>query len=364
MTPTETYNDRVVRLFLLAASVWGVVGMSVGVLAAAQLAWPALNFDVPWLTFSRIRPDHTFGVVFAFGGSALMGTCYYVVQRTCHTRLALGRLASIEPASGLRSEAGLGIRAQVAGRELVLGRPDFAAAVTGTGADAIGAAADERVVLADETGLIAAFELVETLRPDAPGAVAALRGQGLSIGIVSGDAVGKVAAAAARLGIADWRARQLPADKLASLEALRAGGARVVAVGDGINDAPVLAGADVAVALAEGAELAPASSDVVLTGGRLASLAEARLTALQTLAVLRRNQRWAVAYNVAAVPLAALGFVPPWLAALGMSFSSLVVVLNALRIGRAGAARRAPRAQAVTPSASHAAALRSPAPVS
>jgi cytochrome c oxidase cbb3-type subunit 1 len=89
----ETYDDQVVRLFLLAASVWGVIGMSLGVFAAAQLAWPGLNFDTPWLSFGRLRPAHTFGVIFAFGGSALMGTCYYVVQRTGHTRLALGRLA-------------------------------------------------------------------------------------------------------------------------------------------------------------------------------------------------------------------------------------------------------------------------------
>jgi cytochrome c oxidase cbb3-type subunit 1 len=89
----EAYDDHVVRMFLMAAAVWGVVGMSLGVLAAAQLAWPALNFDTPWITFSRIRANHTLGVIFAFGGSALMGTCYYVVQRTCHTRLALGRLA-------------------------------------------------------------------------------------------------------------------------------------------------------------------------------------------------------------------------------------------------------------------------------
>ena len=94
MQPKETYNDQVVRLFLLAAAVWGIIGMSVGVYAAAELAWPALNFGVPWLTFSRIRPDHTFGVIFAFGGSALMGTCYYVVQRTGHTRLAYTALAN------------------------------------------------------------------------------------------------------------------------------------------------------------------------------------------------------------------------------------------------------------------------------
>ena len=93
MQTNETYNDHVVRLFLLAAAVWGIVGMAIGVFVAAQLAWPALNFDISWLTFSRLRANHTFGVIFAFGGSALMGTCYYVVQRTGHTRLALGRLA-------------------------------------------------------------------------------------------------------------------------------------------------------------------------------------------------------------------------------------------------------------------------------
>lgn len=90
----ETYNDQIVRLFLLAAAIWGVIGMAIGVLAAAQLAWPQLNFDTPWLTFSRIRPLHTLGVIFGFGISALIGTAYYVVQRTGHTRLALGGLAT------------------------------------------------------------------------------------------------------------------------------------------------------------------------------------------------------------------------------------------------------------------------------
>jgi len=90
----ETYNDEIVRLFLLAAAVWGVVGMAIGVYAAGLMVWPDLDFGVPWLSFGRIRPAHTFGVIFAFGGSALMGTCYYVVQRTGHTRLALGGLAN------------------------------------------------------------------------------------------------------------------------------------------------------------------------------------------------------------------------------------------------------------------------------
>src|SRR5690606_22889333 len=132
----------------------------------------------------------------------------------------------------------------------------------------------------------------------------------------------------------------LPADKLARLAALRERGARVIAVGDGANDAPVRGGADAAVALAEGAELAQATSDVVLAGGRLEELANARGIALETLRILEQNQRWALGYNLAAVPLAALGFVPPLLAALGMSLSSLVVVLNAMRIGRRSGAGR------------------------
>jgi cytochrome c oxidase cbb3-type subunit 1 len=94
MNLNETYNDKVVRQFAIMTVVWGIVGMTVGVLIAAQLYWPALNFDVPWLTYSRLRPLHTNAVIFAFGGSALLGTSYYVVQRTCHVRLFSDRLAA------------------------------------------------------------------------------------------------------------------------------------------------------------------------------------------------------------------------------------------------------------------------------
>lgn len=91
---TETYNDKVVRQFAIMTVVWGIVGMAVGVLIAAQLYWPALNFDIPWLTYSRLRPLHTNAVIFAFGGSALFATSYYCVQRTCHVRLFSDRLAA------------------------------------------------------------------------------------------------------------------------------------------------------------------------------------------------------------------------------------------------------------------------------
>ncbi|HEB57924.1 MAG TPA: cytochrome-c oxidase, cbb3-type subunit I [Gammaproteobacteria bacterium] len=94
MESQETYNYRVVRQFAVMTVIWGVVGLLVGVIIAAQLAWPALNFDIPWLTYSRLRPLHTNAVIFAFGGSALFATSYYVVQRTCQARLFAGGLAA------------------------------------------------------------------------------------------------------------------------------------------------------------------------------------------------------------------------------------------------------------------------------
>ena len=93
MVNQDTYNYRVVRQFAIMTIVWGIVGMAVGVFIAAQMAWPALNFDIPWLTFGRLRPLHTNAVIFAFGGSALFATSYYVVQRTCHVRLISDKLA-------------------------------------------------------------------------------------------------------------------------------------------------------------------------------------------------------------------------------------------------------------------------------
>jgi len=94
MAEQESYNLKVVRQFAIMTVIWGIVGMLVGVLIAAQMAWPVLNFDIPWLTFSRLRPLHTNAVIFAFGGSALFATSYYVVQRTCHTRLFAPGLAA------------------------------------------------------------------------------------------------------------------------------------------------------------------------------------------------------------------------------------------------------------------------------
>ncbi|HEY0232940.1 MAG TPA: HAD-IC family P-type ATPase, partial [Dokdonella sp.] len=194
--------------------------------------------------------------------------------------------------------------------------------------------ADDALVLADRDGVIARFMVEERLRDGACGTVAALQEEGIVCEIVSGDAPRRVRAVAELLDIAYWQATAAPADKLARLAALRAKGHRVAMVGDGINDAPVLAAADVAIAIGGGTALAQAASGILLSGARLDAIVEARQVAREMLRVLRRSLNWALGYNLAVVPLAAFGLVPPWLAAIGMSASSLVVVLNALRIGR------------------------------
>ena len=295
----------------------------------------------PWLERQDITAaDEAQAQALALAAALARGSPHPVAQALLQT---LEHGAGETPplaVTDLSTVVGGGIEGCIGGQRYRLGSPAFALA--GAVGAAGAAADDDAVILAGPQGRLASFRLGERLRGGAREAVAALMAGGVEVEIASGDAPAKVAAVARRLGIAHWQARQSPADKLARLRALRAAGARVLVFGDGINDAPVLAGADVAVALASGAELAQAAGDVILDGARLAALPAARALARQTLEVLRQNQRWALVYNLSAVPLAALGLVPPWLAALGMSASSLVVVLNALRIGRRARSRPDP----------------------
>jgi Cu2+-exporting ATPase len=157
---------------------------------------------------------------------------------------------------------------------------------------------------------------------------------GLDLHLCSGDAPDRVGALAAALGIDDAQARQTPEAKLARVHALQAEGRIVAMVGDGLNDAPVLAGADVSIALGEGAALAQRAADLVLTAPSLARIPDAIVLARRTRAVVRQNFGWAIGYNLVALPLAAFGLVTPWLAAMGMALSSLLVTVNALRLTR------------------------------
>lgn len=235
-------------------------------------------------------------------------------------------------AQSVQVSNGAGIRGEVDGRALRLGRADFALAPSGhtVPANTMGA-----LLLADAQGAVAAFHLDEQPRADARRMLEALRADGIMPTIASGDDATRVAALAGRLGIDDWHARQLPADKLERLQAARRDGRVALAVGDGSNDAPLLAGADVSAALASGTELAQAHADLLLLDGRLDGLVEARSISRQMQHIMAQSRRWSLLYNLCAVPFAAIGLVPPWLAAIGMSLSSLLVVLNALRVGSA-----------------------------
>jgi Cu2+-exporting ATPase len=159
----------------------------------------------------------------------------------------------------------------------------------------------------------------------------------LQVGLISGDGEAAVQHTAGKLGIADYHANCSPEDKLEIIRTAQQNGETVIMVGDGINDAPVLAGADASIAPAHGALLAQTNADIVLVGDSLGSVATAVLLSRQTMKIVTQNLAWAIVYNAAALPLAALGYVPPWAAAIGMSASSLIVVLNALRINRFGA---------------------------
>jgi Cu2+-exporting ATPase len=228
------------------------------------------------------------------------------------------------PARAVTAAPGLGVEGEVEGRRYRLGRADFAAARADDGA----------LWLGDGHAAFARFTLSDPLRADAGTAIAALRGLGIAPRILSGDGADAVAAAARTLGVEVHAARQSPEQKLAAVRALQADGHRVLMLGDGINDAPVLAGADVSMAMADGAPLAHRAADLVLTGSSLVRVPQAVALARRTQRVIRQNLGWALAYNLVALPFAALGWVTPGLAALGMAASSLVVTANALRLGR------------------------------
>ncbi len=219
---------------------------------------------------------------------------------------------------------GQGIAGTVEGRGWRLGRAEFAA----------GRADDGALWLGDGAEAAARFVLEEPPRADAAAAIAALRGQGIDVHLSSGDAAGPVTAFADRLAIDRAASRQSPEDKLAGVRGLQAGGRVVAMVGDGLNDAPVLAGADVSIAIGSGAALAHRAASLVLTAPSLLRIPAAVALARRTRAVVRQNLGWALGYNLVAIPLAAAGLVTPWVAALGMALSSLIVTVNALRLAR------------------------------
>ena len=229
-----------------------------------------------------------------------------------------------QQAQQVETVTGRGVQGRLAGVHWYLGRADFAA----------GREDDGFLWLGDGQRGVARFSLHESPREDADSALRELQAQGLQVHLASGDGAEAVQRLADTLGITQAHARQTPEDKLALVRGLQAQGRIVAMVGDGLNDAPVLAGADVSLAMGEGAPLAQRAADLVLTGATLMRIPAAILLARRTRAIIVQNLGWAMAYNLIALPVAAMGWVTPWLAALGMALSSLIVTVNALRLTR------------------------------
>ncbi len=229
-------------------------------------------------------------------------------------------------------QGGQGLQALDAqGRRWRLGAWAFAA-----GSVAAGTTPDPevRVWLSCDGALQAGFIFDEALRDGAEAEMAELRAQGLRLTLLTGDEPARAEAMARRLGIAHWLAQARPEDKLACVAEAQAQGRSVAMVGDGINDAPVLARADVSLAMGQGALVARTQADAVIASNRLGALAQTRRTAVKTLRIVRQNLAWAALYNAACIPLALVGWLPPWAAGLGMASSSLLVIVNALRAAR------------------------------
>jgi Cu2+-exporting ATPase len=235
------------------------------------------------------------------------------------------------PVQQRRSVAGEGVGGRIHGTEYRLGTPAYVLPHQSPSYP------DEGLwlLLADETRALAWIRLEDRLRDSAEACIGALRDLGCEPILLSGDRAENVARVAATLGIAQWRGGLLPDDKLAFVRGLQGRGGRVLMVGDGINDLPVLGGADVSCAMGSATRLAQTRADCILLGEDLRQIPVALAFARRVRSVIKQNLTWAIVYNVCALPLAAAGLVPPWLAAIGMSSSSLVVVVNSLRVGRA-----------------------------
>jgi Cu2+-exporting ATPase len=242
--------------------------------------------------------------------------------------------ADITPATGLQQVdvvAGRGIRGWLAGRQLAIGSPAFVAETCPQLPDPP-QSPGHWIALADQQGPLAWFALEDSPRGDAAQTVQALKQRGLAVELLTGDPSDAGPELAAQLDLDAVRIGASPQDKLDHIRSLQAAGHPVAMVGDGLNDAPVLAAADCAFAVNQATDLAKSQADAILLGSSLGPLDDAFGMAVRCRKIIRQNMGWALAYNGLAVPLAAAGWVPPWAAAVGMSASSLLVVLNSLRL--------------------------------
>ena len=267
---------------------------------------------------------------------ALEHASEHPIARAIAAYSASGALIEVEDFAGL---AGRGVSGTVDGRAVFAGRPDFAAEIVGVLPASVQSAVDEAqdagataIVAGWDGTLRAVIAVSDRVRSDAATTVAQLHALGLDVVLLTGDNVGAAEAAASAAGIDRVTAGVLPEGKVAEIGRLQAAGHRVAMVGDGVNDAAALATADLGIAMGGGTDAAMHASDIALTGSGLEPVMTALSLSRRTMRIIRGNLFWAFAYNVAALPAAALGLLNPMIAGAAMAFSSVFVVLNSLRL--------------------------------
>jgi Cu+-exporting ATPase len=278
----------------------------------------------------------------------LVGALEHASEHPIAQAIAAAAPAALPDVEGFTNRAGLGVEGVVDGHGVIAGRPALLAEWAlhlPPELDAARAAAEARGQTAIAAGwdgrATAVFVVADTLKSTSAEAVASLKALGLRPVLLTGDNATTAGAVAAEVGIDEVIAEVLPADKAAVVRRLQAEGRVVAMVGDGVNDAPALAQADLGLAIGTGTDVAIEASDLTLVSGDLRAAADAIRLSRTTLRTIKQNLGWAFAYNVAAIPLAAIGLLNPVVASLAMVFSSLSVVSNALRLRRFQAQRRA-----------------------
>ncbi len=241
-------------------------------------------------------------------------------------------------ASNICIATGQGVQGTVRDKIYRLGTPEFVLKPSGRPAPPLPASdandSTQWVLLGDESSALAWFQLNDEIRPNCCQVISDLQQMGFEIGLLSGDFSGNVKTIANQLGIEQAIANASPHDKMRHIQSLQNSGKKVVMVGDGINDIPVLAAADISIAMTNASDLTKTSADAILLSGDLRHLIDVFDCAYKCRRIIKQNIGWAILYNLLALPLAATGFIAPYLAAIGMSSSSLLVVINALRLNK------------------------------